>query len=117
HLYQARGEYARATEWFGKAIEAAPADTQGYIYQGGVLTLQGCLCEAEDVYRKATENCYEGCLDEAFLNLGLVLRAQDRFEEAAECFREAIHRDPGYRAARRALRDVERCLKLGEHRF
>ena len=45
------------------------------------------------------------------MNLGLVLLAQERFEEAAECFREAIHLDPGYRAAKKALRDVEQCLR------
>ncbi len=106
-LDKLRGDYERAAEWFRKAIEAAPTDTQGYIYLGGILALQGRPREAEDVHRKATETCYEGCLDEAFLNLGFVLRTQERFEEAAECFREAIHRDPGYRAAKKALRDVE----------
>jgi hypothetical protein len=51
------------------------------------------------------------------LNLGFVLRAQERFEEAADCFREVIRRDPGYRAAKKALRDVERCLRARGHRF
>jgi tetratricopeptide (TPR) repeat protein len=116
-LHKNRGDYEAAAEWFKKAIECAPIDTQGYIYLGGVLALQGRLREAEEVHRKATETCYEGCLDEAFLNLGMVLRAQDRFEEAAECFREAIHLDPEYRAARKALRDVESCLKMREPRL
>jgi tetratricopeptide (TPR) repeat protein len=117
HLDKFRGEYDRAAKWYRKAIEAAPIDTQGYIYLGSVLARQGRLREAEEVHRKATETCSEGCVDEAFFNLGLVLRAQERFEEAAECFREAIHRDPGYRAAKKALRDVERCLRARGHRF
>ena len=62
--------------------------------------------------RRSTERprrpATEGCLDEAYLNLGLILLTQERFEEAAECLREAIQRDPGYRVARKALRDVER---------
>ncbi len=116
-LYRFRGDYERAAEWYSKAIEAAPRDTQGYIYLGCVLALQGRMREAEEVHRKATESCYEGCLDEAFFNLGLDLRAEERFAEAAECFREAIHLDPGYRAARKALRDVERCLQARDHRF
>ena len=62
------------------------------------------------MYRQATR-CTTGCTDEAFFNLGLVLRAQERFEEAAGCFREAIRIDPKYRVAKRALRDVELCLR------
>jgi tetratricopeptide (TPR) repeat protein len=116
HLNGRRGEYQRAADWFRKAIEAAPRHAGGYIHLGSVLSLQGRLREAEEVHRTAIETCYEGCLDEAFLNLGLVLRAQERFDEAAECFREAIRIDPGYRDARRALRDVERCLRMTKRR-
>jgi tetratricopeptide (TPR) repeat protein len=116
-ICKGRGDHEGAADWFRKAIECTPIDTQGYIFLGALLASQGRLREAEEVHRKATETCYEGFLDEAFLNLGLVLRAQERFEEAAECFRETIHLDPEYRAARKALRDVERCLKLRERRL
>ena len=76
-----------------------------------MLAKQGRLHDAEDTHRKAVA-CTRGCIDEAYLNLGLILRARERFAEAAECFREALRRDPDYRAARRALRDVELCIKL-----
>lgn len=116
HLDEQRGEFDRAADRFREAIEAEPHHAAGYIFLGAILARQGRLHEAEEVHRTAIETCYEGCLDEAFLNLGLVLRAQERFEEAAECFREAIHLDPGYRDARRALGDVERCLRMtGRH--
>jgi tetratricopeptide (TPR) repeat protein len=117
YLFKFRGNYEQAARWYQEAIDAAPRDTQGYIYLGSLLALQGRLREAEEVHRKATETCYEGCLDEAFFNLGCVLLAQERFEESADCFREAIQRDPGYRAARKALRDVEHCLKMREPRL
>jgi len=110
HLFREQGAFDRAAEWYRKASEAAPTDSTGYIYLGGALAKAGRLREAEEVHRAAIE-CVEGCIDEAFLNLGLVLRAQERFTEAAECFREAIHLDPAYHAAKKALRDVERCLK------
>jgi tetratricopeptide (TPR) repeat protein len=117
HLEKQRGEFERAAGWYRQAIAADPRHTAGYIFLGAVLAQQGCLREAEEVHRTAIETCYEGCLDEAFLNLGLVLRAQERFEEAAECFREAIRLDPGCRDARKALRDVERCIRmLSRHR-
>ena len=109
-LCREQGEYDRAGEWFQRAIDAAPTDAAGRIYLGAVLAKQGRLAEAEAVHRGATEDCYEGCIDEAFLNLGFVLRAQERFEEARAAFLEALHIDPGYEYARHALRDVERCL-------
>ena len=115
-LDEQRGDYERAAGWFQKAIEVAPRDNSAYIYLGGIRAKQGRHREAEEVCRTAIETCYEGCLDEAMLNLGLALLAQERFDEAAECFREAIRLDPGYRDARRALRDVERCIRMVKRR-
>lgn len=110
HLFKLAGDYDQAAAWFRKAVEADPGDATYHIYLGALLARQGRLHEAEDVHRVAA-SCTEGCIDEAYLNLGLVLRAQERFREAADCFREAIRLDPNYRTARRALRDVERCIK------
>ena len=109
HLFKASGDYGRAAEWFRRVIETDPDDAGGYIFLGAVLALQGRLAEAEEVHRRATQ-CAGGYLDEAFLNLGFVLRAQERFTEAAECFEEAISRDPDDRDAKRALRDVTACM-------
>ena len=63
HLEGSRGEYERAAGWFRKAIDADPRHAAGYIYPGGILSLQGRLREAEEVHRTATETCYEGCLE------------------------------------------------------
>lgn len=112
HLFRESGDYDQATVWYRRAIAADPADATYHIYLGAVLAKQGRLHEAEEAHRAAVD-CAEGCIDEAYLNLGLVLRAQERFHDAADCFREAIHLDPEYRAARRALRDVEQCIKWG----
>lgn len=109
HLFEAAGDHDQAAAWHRRAVEADPDDATYRIFLGGVLARQGRLHEAAEVHRAAT-GCAEGCIDEAFLNLGLVLRALGRFAEAAECLREAIRLDPDYRAARRALRDVERCV-------
>ena len=106
HMAREAGDYGQAASWYRKAIAAAPDDAGGHIFLGAVLAKQGRLSQVEAAHREATR-CTYGCVDEAFHNLGLVLRAQERFEEAAECFREAIQLDPDYRAARRALRDVE----------
>lgn len=111
HLCRAAGDYDLAVDWYRRAAELRPGDATYLIFLGGMLAKQGRFAEAEETHRAATA-CAEGCIDEAYLNLGLVLRARSRFAEAADCFREAIRLDPRDRAARRALRDVELCLKL-----
>jgi tetratricopeptide (TPR) repeat protein len=110
HLYKARGEYKSAAAWYRQAIEAVPEEASGYIYLGGVLAKSGLLREAEAAHRAAIR-CEQGCRDEAYLNLGLVLRAQERYEEAAKCCEQALEIDPKYSAAKRALRDVRNTIR------
>jgi tetratricopeptide (TPR) repeat protein len=52
------------------------------------------------------------CVDEAYFNLGLILRAKERYQEALTCFENAIHLDPQYRVAKTAKRDVAAALRL-----
>jgi tetratricopeptide (TPR) repeat protein len=115
HLLKEAGKYDQAARWYRKAIVSDPDNAAYHIYLGAVLAKQGRLEEAEASHRTATR-CPVGCIDEAYLNLGFVLRAQERFEEAAKSFREAIRLDPKYRAAKQALRDVERCLSSSRAR-
>ena len=110
HLFRERGMYEEAASWYRKASVAEPEDATYRIFLGSVLEKEGRLREAEKTLRSAAI-CPEGCIDEAYYCLGLVLRDQQKFEEAAKCFQEAIRLDPNYRIARRALRDVELCLK------
>ena len=56
--------------------------------------------------------CISGCIHEAYLNLGYILRAQERYEEAAACFQHAIDLDPEYEDAQTAKADVERAIEL-----
>lgn len=111
HLCDFRGDWAEAEEWYRKAIEARPNCASAHIYLGAIMARQGRLDEAEMTHRAATR-CVEGCIDEAYLNLGFVLRAQERFVEAFECFTQVIELDPEDRMAKRALRDVRRAMKL-----
>jgi tetratricopeptide (TPR) repeat protein len=105
HLYKQKGDLRSANRWYRKAIDASPNKADGYIYSGAVLALRGKLKEAETQHRLATR-CSRGCIDEAFLNLGLVLRAQEKYSAAAACFRRALALDPAYAEAKRALADV-----------
>ena len=114
HLYRARGRYAEAAVWYHRGIELEPNDATGYIFLGAVLAKSGDFAGAEEQHRKAIR-CEDGCIDEAYLNLGLVLRAQERFSEAAECLRKSLELDTDGDAdggTRAALEDVERMLRF-----
>lgn len=113
HLYKQRGNFRRAEAWFRRAITSRPGEATAYIYLGGLFGLEGRLEEAEEMHRKAIR-CEEGCIDEAFLNLGLILRAQGRFEEALVCFERALEIDPKYKDARLEIADVKQAIKLNK---
>ena len=113
HLHRARGEYKAAVAWYRRAIDKMPDEASGHIYIGGVLAKTGRLKEAETAHRAAIR-CTQGCRDEAHLNLGLVLRAQERYDEAATCFEQALKLDPKYVAARKALRDVRNTMRFSK---
>lgn len=109
-LYRYCGQFSEAETWFRKATEANPENATPFIFLGAIQARQGNLIEAEASHRRATK-CATGCIDEAWHNLGLVLRGQGYLLGAAECFREAIKLDPEYADAKEALRDVEWVIK------
>lgn len=115
-LHRQRGAHLIAARWFRKAVEANPHDATDRIFLGAVLARAGLLEEAEAVHRDATR-CEKGPIDEAFLNLGFILRAQERFKEARDCFKRALAIDPNYKDAKRALADVETALASGKPRL
>jgi tetratricopeptide (TPR) repeat protein len=108
-LAQDQSNIPEAEQWYRQAIDARPEDATAYIYLGAMLAKNGRLDEAEALHRRATA-CADGCLDEAYLNLGYVLRAKERYLDALECFREALRRDSLYEAAQEALADMEQVL-------
>lgn len=108
HMFEYSGNLTEAARWYGRAIQAATHNANYHNCMGWLLARQGRLHDAETCFRLATQ-CSAGAIEDAFFSLGLVLRSQERFAEAADCFREVLRADPGHRQARWALRDVERC--------
>jgi tetratricopeptide (TPR) repeat protein len=111
HLYSHKGSLPQAEAWYRKAIAGNPSDAGYRVFLGGLLASAGRLPEAEAVHRRATL-CKKGCIDEAYLNLGLILRAQERYREALKSFRKALRLDPGYKQAKKEIADVQRVLQL-----
>ena len=86
-MYERKGELDKAEDWFKKCIAESPDFTTGYIFLAGMLAKSGRLDEAEKYHREALSK--DGSVDEAFLNLGYVLRAKEQYEEALICFQKA----------------------------
>jgi tetratricopeptide (TPR) repeat protein len=114
-LYDQAGDFELAKQWYRRAIRAAPDNAIGYIFLGGLFSRQGRFVQAEKVLRQAIK-CTDGSIDEAFLNLGFNLRAQDRLKEALVCFQRAISIDPHYSLAKHAIRDVRATLRFQRSR-
>jgi len=110
HLYRERGDFENAEKWYRKASELDPDHSGRYVFLGALLAQRGNLSGAEECHRKATR-CPKGdVVDEAYLNLGLVLRAQERYTEALACFEKALELTPDYRKAITAKGDVEKLI-------
>ncbi|MBK6691851.1 MAG: tetratricopeptide repeat protein [Myxococcales bacterium] len=106
-----RGEQRRhfdEVEWLRCATDLRPTETSGWIMMGCAYALAGRFTEAAACHQRAT--VCDGDPDEAFLNLGYVLRAEARFEEAREAFARALLLTPDYPEARSALADVSKAL-------
>ena len=108
-IHEHNGKPITALLWYRKAVKTQPDDAGHRIYLGGLLASMGRLTEAAKVHRRATR-CKRGCIDEAHLNLGLVLRAQRKYKEAIQSFRKALQIDPNYQEAKKELKDVEATI-------
>jgi tetratricopeptide (TPR) repeat protein len=109
HLHRDRGRYDEAEKWYHKAVELDPDNAGLHVFLGALLAKKGDLQQAEASHRKATQ-CSRGAVDEAFLNLGLVLRAQERYQEALECFQKALEIATDDPDAKLAKSDVEKAI-------
>jgi tetratricopeptide (TPR) repeat protein len=109
HMFRERGDCDNAEKWYRKAVELVPDDATRNIFLGALLAQKGDFAGAEAAHRKATK-ASKGCVEEAYLNLRLVLRAQERYEEALEAFNHALKLSPDYKEALIGKADMEKTL-------
>jgi len=100
------GRPAEAIQQYEAAIRAEPDHAQGYIYLGGLYAYLGNFEKSSKMRERATR-FKKGVIDEAWVNLGYLRTAQERFSEARECFQRALKIDPKYKAAKDGLRQLD----------
>jgi tetratricopeptide (TPR) repeat protein len=100
------GAYAEAESLFLAAHELDPSDATYLIYAFSAASARGDLSRAEELIRRALE-CQEGCLDEAYFNLGGCLLRKKQYEEARRCYVQALEIDPDYEIAKKRLADLD----------
>jgi tetratricopeptide (TPR) repeat protein len=113
HLYNESCDLKRAEKWYRRAVEYE-ADTPRLVFLGAVLAKLGRFSEAKRCHRRAARLATVPP-DEAYYNLGLILRAERRYPEALRCFDQAIKIDPKYSLAIEAREDVQRAAKLKQN--
>lgn len=110
HLLVEMGDFDGAEAQYMAAHDLDPIDASYLVYAGSAAFRRGDIQRAEQ-YARAASECVEGCIDEAYFNLGGYLLAQERHEEARTCYLKALEIDPGHESARERLEDLELLLK------
>jgi tetratricopeptide (TPR) repeat protein len=102
------GRHDEAEAWYAEALEDPEAAATGYlwIFRGSNFARQCQLRAAEECHRKAAALDHVD-VDEAYLNLGYVLRAQGRYVEAGAAFRRALELCPDYPEAAEGMQSLE----------
>ncbi len=109
HHYRTKQNLNAAATWYRKAVAERP-DTNSLVFLGTILAKQGEFAEAKRCHRRAIK-LSTSTPDEAFYNLGLILRAEEKYAAALDAFDEAIIIDPQYAVAKRARDDIRQFLK------
>lgn len=92
-LEKERGNFQAALDLWKAAHSQKPDEGTFPVYASTMAHRLGRLHEAEVLARIGTQ-CAQGSPDEAWYNLGGYLAAQERYDEAYECYERAIEIDP-----------------------
>ena len=112
NYYLNRGQFQQAEELYRRVVELAPAFSNGHINLGLARMQQGRFAEAEKSLTAALRIRKSAVL---LVNLGALYYAQERFEDAARFFEEAIAMGPATSLRYRNLGDAYRRLGRARH--
>lgn len=88
----ARQEYGPAAEHFSRALQIDPAMAHVHSWLGLALSQQGLHVRAEKAFREVIRVAPRPA---DYINLGLALASQHRFDEAIGAYTRALQMEPG----------------------
>jgi Flp pilus assembly protein TadD len=106
-VHDDRSSHRLAQRWYARAASLSPKEATWYICLGGMMAAGPPARTRSPIGKRRAR---KGCIDEAFHNLGLVLRAQERYAEAKKCFARLEARSQV--DAKEAFADVVHALQL-----
>lgn len=106
HRLKRMGDYAGAEAQYLKANEIDPGDASYLIFAGTAAFRRGEIGQAV-AHARGAVLCSEGCLDEAFSNLGGYLMVQRNYDEARLCYLRALEITPDFQPAKKRLLDLD----------
>ena len=98
------GQPQQALERVNKALAANPRDPQARFMKGLILTEQGKLPDAIDIFTRLTQD-YPN-LPEPYNNLAVIYASQGQYEKARGALEQSIRTHPSYATAYENLGDV-----------
>jgi len=112
-IYKGKGDFKKAAFWYRKALKQKPQDATYYIYLGDNAFKHGLFKQAKNYFRNALK-CSEGCLDEAYFNLGGILLGERNYSEAVNCYEHALKIDPKNKITKERLDDAKLALLIAD---
>ena len=112
HLARERGQLAEAEKSFREAFKLNSEDGDPLILAASVAAAHGELAKAEYLVREAAklpETAAEG-----FFQLGNLLTAQQRYQEAHEAYASVLEIEPENDLAAEWLEDLDQVLEMQE---
>lgn len=108
NFYKDLGQHELAETFYAKAIDHPESEQMGWIWiqRGTNFARWNHLDDAEKCHRKALE-LPNADHDEAWLNIGLILRARGRYDEAIAAFNRALEICPDYEEAKERLASLQ----------
>jgi Tfp pilus assembly protein PilF len=103
-----QGRWEESRGFLQRAVHIEPQFARAHVNLGMVLCRLGRFDEALTTFQQAVPQA------DAFYNVGLMYRAQDRYAEAVDTFRYVLALDAQFTAAQRQLDELEPQLGLPE---
>ncbi|BBO91974.1 tetratricopeptide repeat protein [Desulfosarcina ovata] len=112
YLYQEKGNFRTAERWYRKALNEEPKNPFHHQHVGEILNIQGDFDSAEKYFRSVTDMPTSRLNDQAYLELGRVLKSKEMYSEALDCFKKALTYGADQECIDEEIFDVKEAIRI-----